>query len=480
MAIRNINDRLPRIFNKNEKFIKIFLLMCLNLLLFLLCYICAIQIIHAETAQPDISKNSQLIELNIKLNQLNASIAAMNNDQKSNSKNEAENTDLKDNDIKTRNNKKKIDKTDKAEIQKTSKDKKTDTKPEATINKEYAAEKKKAEWIITTIESGTHKDRKSAINQILTIKDKNLKKNLGEKLIEVIQNEVELEVKVKAITVSGEIKTKEAIPVLITSLDDETDDVKVAAVYAIKRIGDISTKANLITKIKEQKLENTTNFIEALIDTLGEFKATELSGFASESIKSTKTHQIIRELFVLFLGKIESKEPKDTLLELLKDEDENEQIRAFAANSLGNLQITEAIPDIEKVVKTIDSYSFNKKKKYNNLYIYCVSALAKLGYENAFPLFLNMLRSDNAVVRLKAVSLVKGINDKRTIDILKYKMNYDPSPKVQSAAKDALKELGVDVESVNKDKTKIEQDSKYNLKNEDEKKEEARDDSGND
>ncbi|MFH0975473.1 MAG: HEAT repeat domain-containing protein [Spirochaetota bacterium] len=328
------------------------------------------------------------------------------------------------------------------------------------------AERRKADWIIKTIDSGIHKDRKSAINQILTIKDQSLKNELGKKLIEVIKDEAELEVKIKAITVIGEIKVNEAVPDLLNCLNDDSEDVKVAAIYAIKRIGDISAKPTLITKLKEQKFENSSTLIEALIDTLGEFKAIELSAFAAETIKNTKTNQIVRELLVLFLGKVDSKESKGILLELLNDEDENEQIRAFAVNSIANLKINEAIPDIEKVTKTIDSYPFNKKKKYFNLYIYCIAALVKLGDEKAFPLFLNALRSDNAVVRLKAVKLVKETKDKRTIDILKYKMLYDPSLKVQSAAKEALKELGVDIESVKIEKLSEENVKKLNIKKE--------------
>jgi HEAT repeat protein len=445
----------------------------INILILVIFYFCAVEIIYAQTKEQDKSGNNESIELNSKLTELKASITnSKNNITSTNESISEKNNDIKDKKREIKTNNKDVNKTKQSGTGDTNNGKNIEKKLNKKSEDGYAAEKKKADWIINTIDNSTHKDRKNAINQVLTIKDQGLKKSLGEKLIEVIKTETELEVKVKAITVSGEIKLKEALPCLVAALNNQPDDVTVAAVYAIKRIGDPSAKPDLITKLKEQKLENSTNLIEALIDTLGDFKAAELSAFASEAINNTKTHQIIRELFVLFLGKLESKEPKNTLLEILKDEDENEQIRAFAANSLANLKVTEVIPDIVKLVETIDSYPFNKKKKYNNLYIYCVSSLVKLGYDKAFPMFLNMLRSDNAVVRLKAVTLIKDTKDKRTIDILKYKMLYDPSSKVQSSAKEALKELGVDVESLKKDKAIADQDKKYNIKNEDEKKEE--------
>jgi HEAT repeat protein len=436
------------------------------------------QIIHAQDREQNKNLNKDTVELNSKLTGLKASIAAGNTGISAANKNTTEkNINSSDTKPVAKTSDKNNNKTGQPGTGDVNNGKNNDKKQSKKTEDAYAAEKKKADWIINTIDNSTHKDRKAAISQILTIKDQSLKKNLGEKLVEVIKTEAELEVKVKAITVTGELKHKEALPALIKMLNNEADDVTVAAVYAIKRIGDPSAKPDLINKLKEQKFENNTNLIEALIDTLGDFKAAELSAFASEAVKNVKTHQIIRELFILFLGKIETKEPKNMLLEILNDEDENEQIRAFAANSLANLKITEAIPDIEKLVHAIDSYPFNKKKKFNNLYIYCISSLVKLGYDNAFPMFLNMLRSDNAVVRLKAVSLIKDSKDKRTVDILKYKMLYDPSPKVQSTAKEALKELGIDLDSIKKDSSIADQDKKYNIKNENEKKEETKDNS---
>lgn len=441
--------------------------------IYIATYLCFFN--QSIAGQTNAKNNPNINELQSKLDELNSSLTAINNEKDSGKtiekKPEKEESKINPGEKKEKKNIPDTPKTEKVRTEEKEKTKSNDKSDKTLEN-----EKKKTEWIIRTIDNGTHKDRKNAINQILTIKDQSLKNELGKKLVEVIKNEVEQEVKIKAISVAGEIKLKDASQYLIKSLTTDSDDICVAAVYAIKRIGDHSAKPALIAKLKEQKFETNTNLIEALIDTLGEFKAAELSGFASETIKNTKTNHIIRELLVIFLGKTESKESKDTLLELFKDEDENEQIRSFAVNSIANLKITEAIPDIEKVTQTIDSYSFNKKKKYYNLYIYCIAAMVKLGSEKAFPLFLNALRSDNAVVRLKAINILKEKKDKRTIDILKYKMNYDPSPKVQSAAKEALKELGVDIEAEKKDKAHSDLSKKYNSKKEDVNKKDTKDD----
>ncbi|MDY6968622.1 MAG: HEAT repeat domain-containing protein [Spirochaetota bacterium] len=342
-----------------------------------------------------------------------------------------------------------------------------DNAPDEVMTEEeqikFEKEKKKADRLEKIIDLGTHKERKEAINLFLTMKNKKIKERLGKKLIDLIKNEIDSDVKVKSITVAGEMKIRNAVPELLNTLNDESEDVRIASVYAIKRIGDTSTKPTLILKIKEQKLDENSNYIEALIDTLGEFNTVELSEYAIEAIKDDQTTKNIREQLILFLGKIDSRKSKNFLIDVLKNEEEEKVSRAFAANSLAKLGIKEAAKDIDEVIKTIESYTFKKKKKYYNLYIYCLAALAKLGDEKAVPRLINSLRSDNAVVRLKAIMLIKELKDKRTIDILKYKMNYDQSRSVQSAARKALKELGVDTEE-KQESEKNENSEKNNAK----------------
>ncbi|MBN2039469.1 MAG: HEAT repeat domain-containing protein [Spirochaetes bacterium] len=487
------NPKKDRSLNKNTA--KKNFLACLFSVLFFLYYANIIQ------AQPDAEKAQQLLDLQKKINELNASLAKANTkdktedtklieqmqNQENNENNEPadKNTNLNkniinDNKINVKNNEsgertnskdnKESDAIRKNEPSSNEEKAKDNVKQEKTPgdkkeDEEYKKDKRRADYIKNTIDNGTHKDRRDAINLILKIKNSELRKELETKIINVISNEIDLDVRVKAITVAGELKSNNAVPELVKCLDSESKDVVVAAIYAIKSIGDLTPKPVLIKKFKEQKLENNSNETEALIDALGEFKAVELIEYAGNALKDIKTNEVIRELLVLFLGKLESKDAKNILVEILKDEDEGVQIRAFAANSLANLGVKEAADDIEKVISTIEKYPFNKKKKYYNLYIYSVAALSKMGDEKAIPRLINALRSDNAVVRLKAVSLIKELKDKRTIDILKYKRDYDPSPKVQKAAKDALKELGVESEDKNED-SKSSKESSETLENE--------------
>ncbi len=362
------------------------------------------------------------------------------NPQTKSEKNQSENVKTKDQEL--------IQKTD------STKEKPEDKKtaPKKLTEAQMKLEKKRAEWVERTLDFGIQKERKVAINSILKLKTDEMKKKLGLKLVELIKHEPDSSTKTKAITIISELGIKEAVPVLTNLIDDETEDVRVAATYALKELDGISAKEKLANKLKSQDLTVDSNLNEALITALGHFKAAELVPFAKEQIESYKTTKICRQALVLFLGKTESKEASDFLVKLYENEEEDLNIRAYAVNSLAKLQSKDTTDVIKKMLKEIDSYSFKKKKRYYSLYIYSVAALVKLGDNEAVPRLMASLKSNNAGVRLKSVTLLRELKDKRTIDILKYKMKYDPDSRVQREAKLALKDMGVEVEEDKKEK----------------------------
>ncbi|GEM_PF-449222 len=343
---------------------------------------------------------------------------------------------------------------------KTSADKPSDKDPKKTPDKKGTdkepgqSDEKKAEWIVQTLDYGIQEERLSAVSKIQQIKDPAIRGRLVTKLIDMAKDEDDPELLIKSITVLGEMKETSAIPMVMDKIDHRSEDVGTAAVYALKNMKGTAAKEKLVQKLKSRDLENNTNFTSALIQALGEFKAVELLPFVRESLESPKTSKGIKEEMVIFMGNAPAAESKDILLKIYKDEEEDAALRSYAVNSLSKLGAREVAADIKETIKTIDSYDVKKRKKYYNLYLYSIAALAKLGDQEAIPKLMNALRSNSSQVRLKAISLIKDFKDKRTIDILKYKMNYDQNQKVQSAARKALKEMGVDVGEEKKEEKK--------------------------
>ncbi|MGB4267873.1 MAG: HEAT repeat domain-containing protein [Spirochaetota bacterium] len=337
----------------------------------------------------------------------------------------------------------KKDASNKSQEQKKASDEK---KNEISPDKQIEAGKKKTEWIKKTIQYGIQDDRIDAIKSTLTLKDPSQKNEIIKLLDELMPQETNPEVKRTAITVVSELKSSSSSSWIIASLNDNSEDVKIAAVYAIDTLKATDAIPQLESILKEQKFTENSNFTEALIRTLGKLKATQLKDFAIERIKDTKTTDNLRQLLILFLGDLEDISSKDFLLGIVKDKDEETIIRSYAAVALAKIGAKDTAADLLEIIKEIDSYPVNKRKDYYSFSMYCTAALVKMGDSNAIPRLMEALRSNNPVVRLRAVELMKDLKDKRTIDILKYKMQYDPSPKVQKAAKEALKEMGENVD----------------------------------
>jgi HEAT repeat protein len=322
-------------------------------------------------------------------------------------------------------------------------------KPENKAKEKEPAEtdEKKGEWIGETLEFGTQEERIKAVQKIQQIKNSGIKSRLANKLAGFIKEESDPEFLAKAIAALGEMKEKSAEPLLIEKMDHTSEDVRIAAVYALKSMNGVSGKEKMIKKLQEQNLENTSNFTEALLNTLGEFKAMEIVSFVKGALVNSKTHRGVKEQMILFIGKVQAKEAKEILLQLYKNEEEDDLIRAYAVNSLSKMGDADIAPQIKKIINDIESYDIKKRKKYHTLHLYSIAALAKLGDPDAVPKLVQALRSNSAETRLKAVNLIKEFKDKRTIDILKYKMKNDQNQKVRSAAKKALEEMGVDVKA---------------------------------
>ncbi|MGL4369353.1 MAG: HEAT repeat domain-containing protein, partial [Spirochaetota bacterium] len=253
---------------------------------------------------------------------------------------------------------------------------------------------------------------------------------------------------VKSLNIISELNLTEAVPSIKKHLSHMSEDVRIAAVYTLKDLKAFETKPEIIEKLKAQDFAKDSNFTEAMIQTLADFQATELKDFAVEKIKDNKTTKNIRLALLLYLGRSGAKDSKDFLIQMFSDPEEEMDLRAYAVNSIAKLDIKEALPAINKTVDEINSYSFQKKKEYSSLYLYCISALVKLGDANAYPRLIESLKSDNASTRIRSIKLLKDLKDKRSIDILKYKVKYDPSLQVQKEAKEALKAMGEKIEEV--------------------------------
>lgn len=84
-------------------------------------------------------------------------------------------------------------------------------------------------------------------------------------------------------------------------------------------------------------------------------------------------------------------------------------VRAAAADSLGALQLTEALTDLQQVYETTDEWL---------LQFSIIAALGELGDRQAFTLLETALNSDNGLVRTAAIGSLGELQDERAIPLL--------------------------------------------------------------
>ena len=323
--------------------------------------------------------------------------------------------------------------------------KENETKKEARLKE---SDQKKAEWIEKTLKYGINQERKEAINYIPTVKDDSKKKLLMSMLSDLIAKESDIGVLVRALNIAGELKLTEAGGNIALQLENQSEDVKIAAVYALKDVGASEKKSILFDKLKSSDFTVNSNLTTAIIETLAEFGSTEIFEFSKERINDNNTLKNYRLSFILYLAKVKIPGSYDFLLKLYKDQNEDADVRGYAVNAISKLQKNEASPEITTIIKEIETYPFEKKKRYYQLYIYSVTALVKLGDSSAYVKLEDSLRNDNTNVRVQAIKLMRELKDQRAADILKYKAEFDPSPIVQKEALAALSDMGVDYKKV--------------------------------
>jgi HEAT repeat protein len=138
---------------------------------------------------------------------------------------------------------------------------------------------------------------------IREINDEQLKKSLLQKLASLVSNDADMEIRKNAVTALGDHSSIENSAAVINALDDENDDVRIAACYSIGKMKLTESKTKLIEILKKQDLANPSNFTDAVIIALGDLNSPEVIDFAIESLKNIKTSKMIRERFTLFIGK---------------------------------------------------------------------------------------------------------------------------------------------------------------------------------
>ena len=316
------------------------------------------------------------------------------------------------------------------------------SEPKTEESQTVSTEERQIRFIRETILFGIHDERREAMDRIMQIKDEKGKLELNDLLIDILKDELNTEVKIKALTIIGQLNLGRGIDKITAELDDRNEEIRTAAVNALNALNAISTAPRMIELLKDLPRDRDSLYHEALITAIGNFKSKDLVEYAKNNIEDNRTILSLREKYLLYLVRLEDTELANYLLAIAKNENEDVNIRAYAVGGLGRIGNAEHAKEIKAILEDIDALPMNRRHRFYALSIYAITALVRLGDTDATPRLMDALRDNNPSVRLRAVQLLKELKDERTIDILKYKMNHDQNSRVRRIAEEALIEMG--------------------------------------
>jgi HEAT repeat protein len=174
----------------------------------------------------------------------------------------------------------------------------------------------------------------------------------------------------------------------------------------------------------------------AAIQALGAVGDTSSAELLCAKLKSLDYPDARKTDIILALGALKNPAAVEQLLEIAKNTDEEKVRRMYAADSLGKIGDSRALPVLRDMFAENDAL----------IRQYAASALSRFGLDEVFPSLIQGLRDENAKVREQsAKTLARGLSASQAdaaLPILAFKAEYDPSSGVRIASIQALGAIG--------------------------------------
>jgi len=206
------------------------------------------------------------------------------------------------------------------------------------------------------------------------------------------------------------------------------------------------------------------NYREEVIRALGSIKNTSSVSYLKQYYFSKKASKRMKKAIVTAWGDIGSAEIEDTLIEILKDVREENEIRAQAALSLGKIKSVKAYHVLKEIAE--NKYEDKMLRKYavyslgqiggeqaistlgkfigddsHEVAEYAVKIIADMKTQQGGDYLIEALRSDYDSVRFYAIQGLLDLKYRKAVDILQFKAKYDKNERVQNEAKKALETI---------------------------------------
>jgi len=227
---------------------------------------------------------------------------------------------------------------------------------------------------------------------------------------------------------------EDAAKTVLAAWEESDSTLAVAAIHYLAAIHSAGMAASLAPVVDSTDATLAT----AAIAALGDVGTADTAALLIGKLSSSDFPDARKPDVVLALGALKDKSAVDPLMAIVKNTDEDQIMRLYAADALGKIGDPKALPVLRDM--------FAEKSALERQY--AASALARFGLDDVFVSLVQGLRDEDAKVReFSANAMARPLSATQAasaVPILSFKAEMDPVSQVRIASIKALGAIGGD------------------------------------
>ena len=268
----------------------------------------------------------------------------------------------------------------------------------------------------------------SEIGELLDKLTENDDPRFTDDIYDLFQNTSNASIKEKVLKYFTKIEDPCLEDFAVNLINDPYDEKKDLVSATFKYIQTVKTKEALPAVITILEVENEDYFNDALA-TIGEIGSKKEAKFIADYLDRPDLSDAQRQTLMRTLGKMKALNTWSKVVEILEDEDENSFVRMYAAEALGLMEKEEGLPVLVRAYSASDP----------NLRQYVIKGLSHFpNVVEAKSLIIQAIRDEHWRVRQEAINVCKENSFTEAIPYLIFRADKDSEKVIKNASMDAI------------------------------------------
>ena len=268
----------------------------------------------------------------------------------------------------------------------------------------------------------------SEIGELLDKLTENDDPRFTDDIYDLFQNTSNASIKEKVLKYFTKIEDPCLEDFAVNLINDPYDEKKDLVSATFKYIQTVKTKEALPAVITILEVENEDYFNDALA-TIGEIGSKKEAKFIADYLDRPDLSDAQRQTLMRTLGKMKALNTWSKVVEILEEEDENSFVRMYAAEALGRMEKEEGVPVLVRAYSASDP----------NLRQYVIKGLSHFpNVVESKSLIIQAIRDEHWRVRQEAINVCKENSFTEAIPYLIFRADKDSEKVIKNASMDAI------------------------------------------